>query len=183
MSAALDRGRLVEALQRGPRLPLGQAGRSFVQRSDLRQPLRRRGRRRLHPHLVPRPPAERRLSRARCNALPGPPGGAFACRGQANPALHAAASTSPSPGASTSSQPTCREAAFPDRRRSAFPHWRLYRSGRFCFDAFAILSASPAPRHGDHPEGPPDRPRLADARQPPDPEVRRRRCRSGVNRT
>jgi hypothetical protein len=128
MSAARDRGRLVEALQPGPRLPLGQAGRSFVQRSDLRQPLRRRGRRRLQPHLVPRPPAERRLSRACCNALPGPSGGAFACRGQANPALHAAASTSPSSGASTSPQPTCREAALPDRRRSAFPHWRLYGS-------------------------------------------------------
>ena len=72
-----DRGRLVEALQRGPRLPFGQAGRSFVQRADLRQPLRRRGRRRFHPHLVSRPPAERRLSRTYPTAPPGPPGGAF----------------------------------------------------------------------------------------------------------
>ena len=36
-----------------PRLPLGQAGRSELQRSDLRQPLRRRRRRDLHPNLVP----------------------------------------------------------------------------------------------------------------------------------
>ena len=47
-----DRGRLVEALQRGPRLSLAQAGRSQLQRADLRQPLRRRGRRDLHPDLV-----------------------------------------------------------------------------------------------------------------------------------
>ena len=72
-----DRRRLVEALQRGPRLSLGQAGRSELQRSDLRQPLRRRGRRDLHPDLVPQPQAQRRLSRT-CNAPPGPPGGAFA---------------------------------------------------------------------------------------------------------
>ena len=50
-----DRGRLVEALQRRPRLPLGQAGRPLVQRADLRQPLRGRGRRGLQPDLVPRP--------------------------------------------------------------------------------------------------------------------------------
>ena len=56
-----------------------------LQRADLRQPLRRRGRRRLHPHLVPRPPAERRLSRTRCNAPPGPPGGAFACMASSEP--------------------------------------------------------------------------------------------------
>ncbi len=55
-----DRGRLVEALQRGPRLPLGQAGRSELHRPDLRQP--RRGRRDLQPHLVPQPQAERRVS-------------------------------------------------------------------------------------------------------------------------
>jgi len=47
-----DRSRLVEALQRGPRLSLGQAGRSELQRPDLRQPLRRRRRRDLHPDLV-----------------------------------------------------------------------------------------------------------------------------------
>ena len=31
----------------------------------------------LHPDLVARPQAQRRLSRPRCNAPPGPPGGAF----------------------------------------------------------------------------------------------------------
>ena len=40
-----------------------QAGRSELQRSDLREPLRRRGRRELHAHLVPRPQGQRRLSR------------------------------------------------------------------------------------------------------------------------
>ena len=35
-----DRGRLVEALRRGPRLPLAQARRSVLQRADLRQPVR-----------------------------------------------------------------------------------------------------------------------------------------------
>ena len=45
-----------------------------LQRADLRQPLRRRGRRRLHPHLVPRPQAQRRLSRPSPDASPGPPG-------------------------------------------------------------------------------------------------------------
>ena len=47
-----------------------------LQRADLRQPLRRRGRRGLHPHLVARPQAQRRLTRTRqCPARP--PGGAF----------------------------------------------------------------------------------------------------------
>ena len=53
---------MVEALQRGPRLTLGQAGRSELQRSDLRQPLRRRRRRDLHADLVPQPQVQRRLS-------------------------------------------------------------------------------------------------------------------------
>ena len=65
-----------QALKRGPRLPLGQAGRPELQRADLRQPLRRRGRRGLHPHLVARPQAQRRLSRPSRDASPGPPGGA-----------------------------------------------------------------------------------------------------------
>ena len=65
-----DRGRLVQALKRGPRLPLGQAGRSQLQRADLRKPLRRRGRRGLHPHLVARPQAQRRLSRTRQTPRP-----------------------------------------------------------------------------------------------------------------
>ena len=69
-----DRGRLVEALQRGPRLSLAQARRSELQRADLRQPLRRRGRRGLHPHLVAPQQAQRRLSRP-CNAPPGPRAG------------------------------------------------------------------------------------------------------------
>ena len=56
---------MVQALKRGPRLPLGQAGRPELQRADLRQPLRRRGQRGLHPHLVARPQAQRRLSRTR----------------------------------------------------------------------------------------------------------------------
>jgi len=45
-------GRMVEALYGGPRLSLDQAGRSEPQRSDLRQPLRRRRRRDLHANLV-----------------------------------------------------------------------------------------------------------------------------------
>ena len=66
-----DRRRLVEALERGPRLPEPQARRSELHRSDLRQPLRRhrrRGRGGYSPHLVARPPAERRLSRDRAPA-------------------------------------------------------------------------------------------------------------------
>ena len=47
-----------------------------LQRADLRQPLRRRGRRGLHPHLVARPQAQRRLSRTRQRPA-RPPGGAF----------------------------------------------------------------------------------------------------------
>ena len=57
-----DRRRLVQDLQRGPRLSGSQARRSELQRSDLRQPLRRRGRRGLQPHLVPPEPPQRRLS-------------------------------------------------------------------------------------------------------------------------
>jgi hypothetical protein len=57
-----DRGRLVEALQRGPRLPLAQARRSELHRAHLRQPVRRRGWRGLHPHLVAQPQEERRVS-------------------------------------------------------------------------------------------------------------------------
>ncbi len=48
---------------RAERLSLGQAGRSELQRSDLRQPLRRRRRRDLHPDLVA-VAQERRLSHA-----------------------------------------------------------------------------------------------------------------------
>jgi hypothetical protein len=61
-----DRRRLVQALQRGPRLFGPQARRSELHRPDLRQPLRRRGRRGLQPHLVPpqRPPE--RLTRLQC---------------------------------------------------------------------------------------------------------------------
>ena len=58
-----DRGRLVEALRGGPRLPLAQARRPLLQRADLREPVRRRGRRRLHPDLVAAA-QERRISLA-----------------------------------------------------------------------------------------------------------------------
>ena len=73
-----DRGRLVEALQRGPRLSLGQARRSELHRSDLRQPLRGR---------TPRPSpssgraaASRTATEAKSTITPRPdyPGGAFA---------------------------------------------------------------------------------------------------------
>ena len=47
-----DRRRLVEALGGRSRLPLAQARRSLLQRADLRQPVRRRGWRRLHPAVV-----------------------------------------------------------------------------------------------------------------------------------
>jgi hypothetical protein len=53
---------VAEALERGPRLSLGQARRSELQCADLREPLRRRRRRDLHPDLVPQPQAQRRLS-------------------------------------------------------------------------------------------------------------------------
>ena len=56
-----DRRRLVQALQRGPRLSGPQARRSELQRPDLRQPLRRRGRRYLLADLVPPERAARRL--------------------------------------------------------------------------------------------------------------------------
>ena len=61
---ALRRNRrsVVQAFRREPRLPLGQAGRSELQRSDLRQSLRRRGRRGLHAHLVPQRPPQWRLT-------------------------------------------------------------------------------------------------------------------------
>ena len=36
-----DRRRLGQVLQRGPQLPVGQAGRSELHRPDLREPLRR----------------------------------------------------------------------------------------------------------------------------------------------
>jgi len=62
-------------LQRGARLSGPQAGRSQLHRSDLRQPLRRRGRRHLQPDLVPRLQAQRRLSRS---PRPGQPGRGFA---------------------------------------------------------------------------------------------------------
>ena len=71
-----NRRRVVQAFRREPRLPLGQAGRSELQRSDLRQSLRRRGRRGLHAHLVPRPQTQWRL-RPADEASPGKPGGAF----------------------------------------------------------------------------------------------------------
>ena len=67
---------VVQAFRREPRLPLGQAGRSELQRSDLRQSLRRRGRRGLHAHLVPRPQTQWRL-RPADEASHGKPGGAF----------------------------------------------------------------------------------------------------------
>jgi hypothetical protein len=41
----VGRAEIVEALRRGPRLPLGQARRPELQHADLRQPLRRRRRR------------------------------------------------------------------------------------------------------------------------------------------
>ena len=74
-----DRRRLVEALQRGPRLSGPQARRSELHRPDLRQPLRRRGRRRLQPDLVPpeRPP-QRRLSRPAPTPRPSNRAGFFA---------------------------------------------------------------------------------------------------------
>jgi len=50
------------------RLPLAQARRSELQCTDLRQPVRRRGRRGLHPDLVAQPQEERRVSRS----PPGP---------------------------------------------------------------------------------------------------------------
>jgi hypothetical protein len=54
---------LVEALARGPRLPLAQARRPELQRADLRQPRPRRRRRDLQPHLVPsQSPPGRRMS-------------------------------------------------------------------------------------------------------------------------
>jgi hypothetical protein len=75
-----DRRRLAQALRRTARLPLGQARRSELQRSDLREPLQRRRGRQLHPDLVaaaegparpppidrsaPRCPAARRASAA-----------------------------------------------------------------------------------------------------------------------
>ncbi len=66
-----DRRRLVEALQRGPRLSGPQARRSELHGPDLRQPLRRRGRRRLQPDLVPPEwPPQRRLTRSPCPAWP-----------------------------------------------------------------------------------------------------------------
>ena len=58
-----DRRRLVEALRGRPRLPLAQARRSLLQRADLRQPVRRRRWRRLHPAVVAAA-EERRLSLA-----------------------------------------------------------------------------------------------------------------------
>ena len=47
-----DRCRLVEALRGRSRLPFAQARRPLLQRADLREPVRRRGRRRLHPAVV-----------------------------------------------------------------------------------------------------------------------------------
>ena len=75
---ALRRNRrsVVQAFRRESRLPLGQAGRSELQRPDLRQSIRRRGRRGLHAHLVPRPQTQWRL-RPADEASPGKPGGAF----------------------------------------------------------------------------------------------------------
>ena len=65
-----DRRRLGQALQRRPRLSGPQARRSELHRPDLRQPLRRRGRRGLQPDLVPpqRPP--QRLTRLQCPVRP-----------------------------------------------------------------------------------------------------------------
>jgi hypothetical protein len=56
---------------------LAEAGRSFVQRADLREPVRRRGRRKLHPHLVAQPQVERRMSKTSPNRPARIPGGAF----------------------------------------------------------------------------------------------------------
>ena len=59
----------------GSRLSLGQARRSELHRSNLRQPLRRRRRRDFHPHLVawsePRPPTEPPPQRPRLCSSPG----------------------------------------------------------------------------------------------------------------
>jgi uncharacterized protein (DUF736 family) len=65
-----NRRRLGKAVQRGPRLSGPQARRSEIHRPDLRQPLRRRGRRGLQPHLVTPDPPQRRVKRER-NAPPG----------------------------------------------------------------------------------------------------------------
>lgn len=70
-------------LQRGPRLSRPEAGRSELQRSDLRQPLRRRGRRRLQPHLVPPQPPQRRVGGLN-NAPPGHAGRGQALFGRPN---------------------------------------------------------------------------------------------------
>ena len=56
-----DRCRLVEALRGRSRLPFAQARRSLLHRADLREPVRRRGRRRLYPAMVAAP-QERRVS-------------------------------------------------------------------------------------------------------------------------
>ena len=48
-------------LERGPRLPLGQARRSLLHPADLRQPVRRGRRLRLLSDLVPQPQGERRV--------------------------------------------------------------------------------------------------------------------------
>ena len=61
--------------RRGPRLPLGQARRSLLQPADLREPVRRRRRRRLLPDLVPAA-QERRVSSVR-QAPPGLAGRGF----------------------------------------------------------------------------------------------------------
>ena len=73
--------RLVEAFDRGPRLSLGQARRSELHRSNLRQPLRRRRRRDRYPHLVAWSQAERRLSSTDSKPRPERPGGAFQSSG------------------------------------------------------------------------------------------------------
>lgn len=57
-----NRRRLVQALERGPRLSGPQARRSELQRPDLRQPLRRRGQRHLLADLVPPQRAPGRLT-------------------------------------------------------------------------------------------------------------------------
>src|SRR5579864_7347390 len=70
---------MVEALQRRPRLSLGQARRSELQRSDLRQPLRQRGRRDLQPDHGPAaasPAATEQSQPQRPARIP--PGGTFA---------------------------------------------------------------------------------------------------------
>jgi len=76
-----DRRRLVEALRGRSRLSLAQARRSLLQRSDLREPVRRRGRRRLHPAVVAAP-QERRVS-SLPTAPPEQSGGAFDVTGAA----------------------------------------------------------------------------------------------------